>query len=83
MKKFVYLIIFPLLLACRGGGSGGDDSLQPDKVTSLQIYLSDTTTIVGQSLIFSVIDNTGQTRTSEAKFFVNDVEIQGSKYTFN
>jgi len=83
MKKFVYLIIFPLLLACSGGGSGGDDSPQPDKVTSLQIYLSDTTTIVGQSLIFSVIDNTGQTRTSEAKFFVNDVEIQGSKYTFN
>ena len=55
MKKFVYLIVFPLLLACSGGGSGGDDSPQPDKVTSLQIYLSETTTIVGQSLIFSVI----------------------------
>ena len=57
--------------------------LPPKQVTSLSIYISATETTVGQSLLFSVIDNTGETRTKEAKFFVNDVEISGSSYLFN
>ena len=38
--------------------------------------------IVGQQVLFSVFDNNGKNRTTEAKFYVNDSEIDGSSYMF-
>ena len=85
MNKYLnilYVILF-LAIGCSRDDNGGEEAPPPKQVTSLSIYISATETTVGQSLLFSVIDNTGETRTKEAKFFVNDVEISGSSYLFN
>ena len=85
MNKYLNILYVFLLLAigCSGDDNGGEEAPPPKQVTSLSIYISAAETTVGQSLLFSVIDNTGETRTKEAKFYVNDVEISGSSYLFN
>tara|TARA_B100001939_G_scaffold342090_1_gene352665 strand:+ start:205 stop:1239 length:1035 start_codon:yes stop_codon:yes gene_type:complete len=83
MKKFIWIIFCLALFVSCSGDSDGDDNINEDKITSLQIYISDSSVIIGQSLMFSVVDNTGKTRTNEAKFYVNDIEIIGSTHTFN
>ena len=84
MNKYLNILSFFLFLVigCSGDDNGGEEAPAQNKVTSLNIYISATETTVGQSLLFSVIDNTGVNRTKEAKFYVNDVEIPGSSYLF-
>ena len=80
MNKYLNILYVFLFLAigCSGDDNGGEEAPPPKQVTSLSIYISAAETTVGQSLLFSVIDNTEETRTKEAKFYVNDVEISGS-----
>ena len=81
---FTRLLIFFLLLGC--GGTEDDQSQVIDSepvIYSLDLYVSSEEIIVGQQILFSVFDNTGKNRTAEAKFFINDSEIDGSSYTFN
>ena len=78
------LLILFLLLGC--GGSEDDQSQELDNapvITSIEVYVSSEEIIVGQQVLFSVFDNTGKNRTTEAKFYVNDSEIDGSSHTFN
>lgn len=85
MNKYLnvlYVFLF-LVIGCSGDDNGGEEAPTQNKVTSLNIYISATETIVGQSLLFTVIDNNGVNRTNEAKFYVNNVEISGSSYLFN
>ena len=81
---FGKLLILFLLLGC----SGSDDDQSTDQVitptiNSIEILISSDEIIVGQQVLFSVFDNTGKNRTSEAKYYVNDIETSGSSYTFN
>ena len=81
---FTRLLIIFLLLGC--GGTEDDQSQELDNtpvITSIEVYVSSDEIIVGQQVLFSVFDNTGKNRTTEAKFYVNDSEIDGSSYTFN
>ncbi len=81
---FGKLLILFLVLGC----SGSDDDQSTDQVVtptinSIEILISSDEIIVGQQVLFSVFDNTGKNRTSEAKYYVNDIETSGSSYTFN
>ena len=81
---FTRLFIIFLLLGC--AGTEDDQSQELDNtpvITSIEVYVSSDEIIVGQQVLFSVFDNTGKNRTTEAKFYVNDSEIDGSSYTFN
>ena len=81
---FGKLLILFLVLGC----SGSDDDQSTDQIVtptinSIEILISSDEIIVGQQVLFSVFDNTGKNRTSEAKYYVNDIETSGSSYTFN
>ena len=81
---FGKIFIIFLLLGC----SGSEDDQSTDQnntpsVNSLEMYVSSDEIIVGQSILFSVFDNNGKNRTTEAKFYVNESEIDGSSHTFN
>ena len=81
---FGKIFIIFLLLGC----SGSEDDQSTDQnntpsVNSLEMYVSADEIIVGQSILFSVFDNNGKNRTTEAKFYVNESEIDGSSHTFN
>jgi len=81
---FGKIFIIFLLLGC----SGSEDDQSTDQnntpsINSLEMYVSADEIIVGQSILFSVFDNNGKNRTTEAKFYVNESEIDGSSHTFN
>ena len=85
---FSKILVISMLLFI--GCSGSDDGDSPDVngggepvVSSLQIFISADEVIVGSTVLFSVFDNNGKNRTSEAKFYVNEVETSGSSHTFN
>ena len=80
--SFFYLLLF-VLLSCSGDDNGSDDTASSNKLTSLTISSSVDKAIVGESIFFSALDNTGVTRTYEAKFYVNNNEISGNTHLFD
>ena len=84
-SKILILSMF-LFVGCSGsddGDSGDANAGDDNKVTSLQIFISADEVIIGNSVLFSVFDNNGKNRTSEANFYVNEIEIAGSSHIFN
>jgi thiol-disulfide isomerase/thioredoxin len=80
--SFSYLVLLTLL-SCSGDDNGSDDTASSNKLTSLTISSSVDQAIVGESIFFSVVDNTGAVRTYEAKFYVNNNEISGNTHLFD
>ena len=85
MNKYVNFlcVLFVIITGCSGGGEGDDEINITDKITSLTLSSSQDQAVVGQTLLFSAIDNTGAVRTYDAKYYVNNVEIEGNTYLFN
>ena len=81
-SSFFYLFLLALL-SCSGDDNGSDDTTSSSKLTSLTISSSVDKAIVGESIFFSALDNTGAVRTYEAKFYVNNNEISGNTYLFD
>lgn len=84
-NKILVLSLF-LFVGCSGsddGDSGDVNGGGEPVVSSLQVFISAEEVIVGSTVLFSVFDNNGKNRTSEAKFYVNDSETSGSSHTFN
>ena len=80
--SFSYLVLLTLL-SCSGDDNGSDDTESSNKLTSLTISSSVDQAIVGESIFFSVVDNTGALRTYEAKFYINNNQISGNTHLFN
>ena len=85
--RILFNKIFPLsLLILVGCSKSDDDSNAVDNtpsINSIQVSVSSAEVTVGTTILFTVFDNTGKNRTSEAKFYVDGTEISGSSYTFN
>jgi thiol-disulfide isomerase/thioredoxin len=75
------LLIF--IIGCSGGGEGDDEVNITNNVTSLTLSMSQDQAIVGETIFFTAIDNTGTVRTYDTKYFINNVEIEGNTYLFN
>ncbi len=84
-SKIVFLSIF-LFFGCSGSDDGDSSDVNVGNepiVSSLQIFISADEAIVGSTVLFSVFDNNGKNRTSEAKFYIDNNETTGSSHTFN
>ncbi len=85
--KILFNKIFILsLLILVGCSKSEDDSNVVDNtpsINSIQVSVSSAEVTVGTTILFTVFDNTGKNRTSEAKFYVDGTEISRSSHTFN
>ena len=62
------------LLILTGCSKSDDDSNVIDNtpsINSIQVLVSSAEVTVGTTILFTVFDNTGKNRTSEAKFYVD------------
>ncbi len=85
MIKYVNFLCVLLIFitGCSGGGEGDDEVNITNNVTSLTLSMSQDEAIVGETIFFTAIDNTGTVRTYDTKYFINNVEIEGNTYLFN
>ena len=86
MQKFFYntcYLIFFILFSCGGDDNGNENETSSDKIISLAISSSLSKAVLGETIFFSALDNTGKVRTYDAKFFVNNNEISGNTHLFD
>ena len=81
-NKILLLSIF-IIIGCSKSEDVANEVDNTPTVNSLEVFISSDEVIVGTTILFTVFDNTGKNRTSEAKFYVNDAEIPGSSHIFN
>ena len=81
-NKILLLSLF-IIIGCSKSEDVANEVDNTPTVNSLEVFVSSDEVIVGTTILFTVFDNTGKNRTSEAKFYVDGTEISGSSYTFN
>ena len=84
--RTLFLCLLTLTFSCGSDDSssgGGDDDGGGGgaAITSIQISANNTNVMVGNSVTFTVVANTGEIVTSQATISVNDAAISGSTYT--
>ena len=74
MRKIsIFLFIFFSVISCKDNSEG----------FIIELKTSQNEIIVGSSVVFSVVDNSGEDLTSESNFYVDGQIISGSSYSFN
>jgi thiol-disulfide isomerase/thioredoxin len=79
----IFLLSLLILVGCSKSEEDSNVIDNTPSINSIQISVSSAEVTVGTTILFTVFDNTGKNRTSEAKFYVDETEISGSSYTFN
>jgi|TARA_B110000914_G_scaffold149345_1_gene130866 thiol-disulfide isomerase/thioredoxin len=78
---FIFLTLF--ILSCEGEyeevGTGSGDPSNP--VTTITLSVSSENVSVNTEVVFQILSDSNNVLTSSCKFFVNDKEISGNKYT--
>ena len=77
----IFLLSLLILVGC---SKSDDDSNVVDStpsINSIQVSVSSAEITVGTTILFTVFDNTGKNRTSEAKFYVDGTEISAESDT--
>ena len=83
LNLFFYSLLFLFIVSCEGAyeeiGEGSSNPSNP--VTSITLSVSAENVAINNEVTFQVLSDKNDVITSTCKFFVNDKEIVGNKYT--
>ena len=81
INLFFYSFLILFIASCEGAFEEVGEGSSSEPVISITLSVSSESVAINSEVTFKVLSDNNDNITSSCKFFVNDIEIVGNKYT--